>query len=226
VTGERRPGKRSRPTGGRRRQPGEVVALREIWRGRIWSARPAIVVRDTEPERRFFVPAGMSWMCPRRPDGTSLRLPESAPGSQWTLAPCDWDTNALSFAWPDVAHAVLVFWTADWIPRGWYVNLQEPLRPFPAGFDYMDHALDIVVTPNLSSWSWKDVAEGIYSDAEARGFRDEGERAIERLLERRTPFDRDWTTWRPDPSWPVPDLPKGWDEPPSEPRSGSTPEII
>ncbi|HEX7464114.1 MAG TPA: DUF402 domain-containing protein [Actinomycetota bacterium] len=202
-------------------RPGDAVALREVRHGRIWSARPAIVVQDAGPERQFFVPAGMSWMCARRPGGTWLRLPESDPDSQWTLAPRDWDTNALSFAWPDVAHAVLVFWTADWAPRGWYVNLQEPLRPSPVGFDYMDHALDIVVTPDLSSWSWKDedeldeaVAAGIYSETEARRFREEGERAIERLLERRTPFDRDWTTWRPDPSWPVPELPPGWSESP------------
>ncbi|MEW6059370.1 MAG: DUF402 domain-containing protein [Actinomycetota bacterium] len=208
-------------TGEPRWHPGETVALREIWHGRIWSARPAIMVQDTEPERRFFVRAGMSWMCPRRPDGTWLRLPESNPDREWTLAPRDWDTNALSFAWPDVAHAVIVFWTADWTPRGWYVNLQEPLRPSPTGFDYMDHALDIVVTPDVSGWSWKDedelaeaVATGVYSGADARRFREEGERAIERLVERRTPFDRDWTTWRPDPSWPVPELPPGWCEAP------------
>jgi uncharacterized protein len=25
------------------------------------------------------------------------------------------------------------------------------------------------------------------------------------------PFDRDWQDWRPDPRWPVPELPDGWD---------------
>jgi hypothetical protein len=25
------------------------------------------------------------------------------------------------------------------------------------------------------------------------------------------PFDRDWKDWRPDPGWPFPQLPEGWD---------------
>jgi hypothetical protein len=41
--------------------------------------------------------------------------------------------------------------------------------------------------------------------------RADGERAVRRILDREPPFDRDWTTWRPDPSWPVPILPEGWD---------------
>ena len=30
-----------------RREPGEIVALREVWSGQIWYARPATVVRAT-----------------------------------------------------------------------------------------------------------------------------------------------------------------------------------
>jgi hypothetical protein len=41
--------------------------------------------------------------------------------------------------------------------------------------------------------------------------RADGERAVRRVLDRAPPFDRDWTAWRPDPSWPVPVLPEGWD---------------
>jgi len=26
------------------------------------------------------------------------------------------------------------------------------------------------------------------------------------------PFDRDWSTWRPDPAWPLPALPTDWAE--------------
>jgi hypothetical protein len=29
---------------------GSVVGLREIWRGRVWKARPAIVVRDDDQQ--------------------------------------------------------------------------------------------------------------------------------------------------------------------------------
>lgn len=198
-----------------RRQPGAAVVLRETWRGRIWTARPAIVVRDAEDAQMFFVSAGMRWMCPHAPDGTQLRLPRNG----WTLAERQWDTNALSFAWPGVAHAILAFWEPDWVFRGWYVNLQEPLRRTAVGFDYMDHALDIVIAPDLSTWSWKDedeleeaVARGVFSREQASAFRGEGERALARILNREPPFDGNWTAWRPDASWPVPVLPPGWDQ--------------
>ncbi|MBL0345175.1 MAG: DUF402 domain-containing protein [Anaerolineales bacterium] len=38
----------------------------------------------------------------------------------------------------------------------WYVNLQEPIRRTPIGFDTMDHTLDIVINPDMSEWKWKD----------------------------------------------------------------------
>ena len=195
-------------------KPGDRIALREIWRGRIWAARPAIVVQDADDGQMFFVAAGMRWMCPRDASGGWLRLPQD----DWTLAEREWDSNALSFAWAGVAHAVLAFWERDWTHRGWYVNLQEPLRRTEVGFDYMDRELDVVIAPDLSSWSWKDedeleeaVRRGIYTRAAARRFREEGERAIRRVTHREPPFDQDWTGWRPDPSWPVPELPPGWE---------------
>ena len=41
----------------------------------------------------------------------------------------------------------------------WYVNLQEPIRHTPIGFDTMDHTLDIVIYPDMSEWKWKDEDE-------------------------------------------------------------------
>ena len=41
---------------------------------------------------------------------------------------------------------------------GWYVNLQEPMRRNPIGFEAMDLMIDIVVEPKLS-WRWKDLEE-------------------------------------------------------------------
>jgi hypothetical protein len=29
-------------------------------------------------------------------------------------------------------------------------------------------------------------------------------------MAREHPFDRDWSGWRPDPTWPLPELPPGW----------------
>lgn len=46
-----------------------------------------------------------------------------------------------------------LFWdAASWAFRGWYVNLQEPLRRTAVGHDMRDQALDIVIAPD-GSWS-------------------------------------------------------------------------
>lgn len=195
------------------RRPGETVVLREVWRGRVWAARPAIVVQDGPAERRFFVPAGTRWRAPIGPDGALLRLP----ADDWTLAGRVAARSVLSFAWPDRAYAVLAFWERDRL-TGLYVNLQTTLRPSPAGFDYMDNLLDVVVAPDRRTWRWKDrdelaeaVRRGIFTTAEAGEIRNDGRRAIEHVTGGAPPFDRDWSGWRPDPGWPVPELPGGWE---------------
>lgn len=196
--------------------PGDAVVLREIWGGRIWTARPVIVVDDTLEQQMFFMPPGVRWMCPKDDRGGWLLLP----ARDWTLGDrvLTWE-RVLSFAWPGVAYAVLLFWNdrSDEFLR-WYINLQEPLRRTAVGFDYLDHALDVVISPDRSSFAWKDedeleeaVARGIFSTEEAHGFRAEGERAIARVLNGEPPFDRDWTAWKPDPSWGLPSLRPGWD---------------
>jgi predicted RNA-binding protein associated with RNAse of E/G family len=204
----------------RRFAPGEAVVLREIWRDRIWSARPATVVRDDDLAM-FHIPSGVRWMCPRTPSGPWLRLKQDG----WVLDERTWNAHVLSFAVSGEAHAVLLFFDEDWTARSWYVNLQEPLRRTVAGFDYLDQALDIVVALDRSSWRWKDEDElaeevrlGVFSEEQAAMFRAEGERALRRLVEGDPPFDRDWTSWRPDPRWTRPELPPGWDVPPASER--------
>jgi hypothetical protein len=39
---------------------------------------------------------------------------------------------------------------------------------------------------------------GLFTALAAAEFRAEGERALEWLLSRRPPYDRDWLSWRPD----------------------------
>jgi hypothetical protein len=119
---------------------------------------------------------------------------------------------------PGVAHAIHLWWLApDWRFAGSYVNLQEPMRRAPLGFDYMDHMLDIVIDPDLR-WRWKDedelaeaVSVGLVTQAWADEVRREGERVIERLERHQAPFCDGWEEWQPDPAWPVPTLPDGWD---------------
>ncbi|MGZ5353897.1 MAG: DUF402 domain-containing protein [Actinomycetota bacterium] len=193
--------------------PGHPVVLREVWHGRVWAARPATVVEDGPERSSLFIPAGTTSMAAAR-DGLLLKVPRdgfSLVEHRFTAG------HVLSFAWPGVPYAVLRFFRKDWSPRDWYVNLQDPLRRHATGFDTMDHELDVIVHDD-GSWSWEDeddLAEAIRlgvlpPDAEPR-LRADGLEAVRRLLGREPPFDRDWDGWRPDPSWPPPVLPDGWD---------------
>lgn len=103
-----------------------------------------------------------------------------------------------------------MFWDRVWRFDRWYVNLQAPFVRTPLGFD-------IEIRPNRE-WRWKDddefedaVMEALLTAEEAAAIRSEGGRAIERMKRRNESFTTDWTAWRPDEKWSVPELPKGWD---------------
>ena len=195
-------------------QPGEGIVLREVWEGRVFEARPTIVVQDEPEQIMLLLPGGVRCGLPIGADGRELRLPDRP----WHLnVRPRGDQPILSFAWPATPYSVLL-WTADQDRRVWYVNLQDPLTRTPIGFDTVDHALDIVIELDRSSWRWKDaeelaeaVSDGLFTPEEAAGFRAWGERAVERIVAGEPPFDQDWVGWRPDPSWPHPELRPGWD---------------
>jgi Protein of unknown function (DUF402) len=194
--------------------PGDPIVLRELWRGRVFEARPMVVVEDGPDQRMLYLPAGARCGMPVAEDGSVLRVPDRP----WRLEiRSRGDDPILSFAWPEVPYAVLL-WTTERERRVWYVNLEEPLARTPIGFDTVDHALDLLVELDGSRWEWKDeeelreaVVHGLFTEEQAEGFRKWGERARDRLLAREPPFDRDWTGWRPDPAWPTPELPPGWE---------------
>ena len=198
----------------RRFQPGDAITLRELWHGRVFEARPMTVVQDDSDQTTLFLPAGVRCGVPIGEDGSSLRLPDRP----WRLEVRPrGDQPILSFAWPDTPYSVLL-WTAEDRRRVWYVNLEDPIERTPIGFDTVDHALDVVIQLDRSSWRWKDeeelaeaVRDGLFSEAEAADFYVWGEAAVDHVLAGRPPFDRDWEDWRPDPDWPVPELGDGWD---------------
>ena len=196
----------------RRFEPGESAALREIWENRIWSARPVTVVEDAEEQITLFIPAGARWMAPFS-NGERLKIQEV----EYELVEQPYKANVLSFAWPGNPAAVLLFYRSDWSPSHWYVNLEDPLRRSPVGFDTLDHKLDVIVELD-GSWRWKDedqfvevIERGLLDRKEERRLRAEAEDAVRRIAVREPPFDRDWFGWRPDPAWPPPTLPEGWD---------------
>ena len=190
---------------------GETVALREVWDGRVFYARPVTVVEDTPARSMFYVPPVVRSLEPEDDEGAPLRIPDR----EWQLKDHEVHHHPfLSFAFPETSYAILASWdeeTGDF--RGWYINLQSPLRRTDVGFDIREHLLDVLIPPDRSSWSWKDedelgqaVDEGLFTEDEAARFRAAGERAVEQIILREPPFDEDWESWRPDPAWSTPEL--------------------
>ena len=188
------------------------MALREIWEGRVWSARPVTVVQDAEVQIMLFIPANARWMAPFR-DGKRLKIQQP----EYELVEQPYKAHVLSWAWPGSSAAVLLFYEEDWSPSHWYVNLEDPLQRSPVGFDTLDHKLDVIVELD-GSWRWKDedqfaeiIRRGLLDAEDEKRLRADAEEAVRRIHDRRPPFDRDWFGWRPDPSWTTPTLPGGWD---------------
>ncbi len=124
----------------------------------------------------------------------------------------------LRLAVPGAPYSILVFRNPDWTLRLWYINLEWPYRRTASGFDTADRLLDALVDPNLSSWRWDDedelaeaVSIGAISQEEAASLYAEGRAAVAALQSGKSVFNG-WQDWRPDPSWPVPVLPDGWDQ--------------
>jgi predicted RNA-binding protein associated with RNAse of E/G family len=85
----------------------------------------------------------------------------------------------------------------------------------------MDQILDIVISPDLSDWRWKDEDEfaeaeriGVYTSEQAQAIRAEGERVIARLNAQESPFCDGWDNWLPPDEWSIPKFPLGWEEVP------------
>jgi hypothetical protein len=193
--------------------PGDPVTVREIWRGNIWTVRALTIVRDDPDLLALYQPAGAPWKRPYSSDGRPIRVPDQS----WELRDDRLRDDSLRVIVPGDAHSTLLIWREPWQLICWYVNLEEPFRRTPIGFDYMDQTLDIVVQPHMSSWRWKDEdefeearAKGIFTPEQGRAIHAEGERALERLLARKPPFDERWEDWRPDPSWPRPEISADW----------------
>jgi hypothetical protein len=202
-----------------RRVPGEAVAIREIWAGRVWYARPAVVVADEPNLQMFHVPPHVRCKEPVGPDGAPLRIPTDS----WTMADVERGRSSmLSFAFPDTPYAVILGYGDRGDLREYYVNLQSPLQRSAAGFDTVEHLLDVTIPADRSGWSWKDedeldeaVQQGLFTEEDAAWFRHWGERAVEHVLLREPPFDEDWASWRPDPDWDTPELPADWSTAPA-----------
>jgi hypothetical protein len=185
------------------------VLLQDVQRGAVlWDAEHVVVSDDGDAVALYVCPgAPRRW--PRDIRDDAGRLAQNLLAQRWTLTADVWEDNhVLRLLDRRQSHSVELLWAdATWAFRGWYVNLQDPLRRTPSGFETTDYALDIVVAPDRT-WSWKDeadledmVAVGYLTHEQAANARAEGERVIERIESWRAPFSDGWEAWRPRTEW-------------------------
>ncbi|OGN71869.1 MAG: hypothetical protein A2X25_14765 [Chloroflexi bacterium GWB2_49_20] len=100
----------------------------------------------------------------------------------------------------------------------WYINLQEPIQRTSIGFDTMDHMLDVVVSPDMSEWKWKDEDEfveaeriGFYSHEKACEIWAEAKKAVHILTSERQALYKEWKKWQANPAWEIPKLSPLWE---------------
>jgi uncharacterized protein DUF402 len=194
---------------------GDSVLWRGIVDGRVRWALPHTFVEETPAHVAVYIRPGVVGMRPRL---AFIHYPEQLRTGRWEIQEHRWRSNhVLRLTPPGAAHSVDLYWSeGSFRFRGWYVNLQEPLRSTPLGYDTRDHALDIWVEPDRT-WRWKDedhleeiVRLGVYSTEQATRIRAEGERVLRCIEAWDSPFCDGWEQWRPSPRWSLPTLPDGW----------------
>lgn len=206
--------------------PGSVILwrYRRIVPGSVGpeTIRPVRVVSDDADALVTWLAPGTPLLRPVLPDGRELR---SVPAKEMfraerALRRDRWEGSGILMVAPTGAPwSVWCFWADGWAFRGWYVNLEDAHRREDGSVLSQDHVLDLWVEPDRSV-RWKDedelgaaVEAGRYSAQDARQFRADA-RAVEAAVTRwDSPFSDGWETWRPDPEWPLPELPDGlsWD---------------
>lgn len=181
------------------------------------AVRPMTVVHDDAAGLVAWLAPGTPVTRPVLPDGRGIReapLLEREIGRAIKLDV--WrGTGILKIAPTGVPWSVWVFWDDDWNHLFWYANLEDVHVRDEVGILTQDHTLDVVIRPDFAT-EWKDedeleaaIANGRFTEADAATFKADA-RAVEDVVGRRgVPFRELWQDWRPDPSWPLPQLPDG-----------------
>jgi hypothetical protein len=212
-------------------EPGQVIVRRYLKRHVATWVQAATVVTDDDTGLLLWSPPGADFALYRDPAGRTIKdapvdeLPDAA------LVHGTWQRHGALMWHPPTAAAYSVWWmfTADRFD-GWYVNLEAPYRRRDVGIDTMDHALDLEVDPGLRV-SWKDEEEFVartghpwyWDERQAARIRATAEHVAGLAAAEVFPFDGTYRDFRPDPSWPVPRLPVGWDGPPGRVSTGPIP---
>ena len=147
----------------------------------VFSSYPAIVVQDLHDLLALYLPAGtIGKATEQRLTPLDMMSPEGIDlvDNLWVR------TDLLFLTGPEDAFSTYIMWKSRTRELScWYINLQEPVRRTSFGIDTLDNILDIVVSPDMTQWNWKDTDEfeeaqklGLYSKEKARQIWAEGEK--------------------------------------------------
>jgi len=197
--------------------PGSTADLRYVLTdGRIEMCWPCRVVEDSDDLVALFIAKGSKYKADPKRTAAEKR---AEPSPQAPTGEFIWRVETLRLMFPGKAHSVWLFWEGDGDARQltkFLINMEEPFRRTPIGFDTQDHTLDIVVQPDLR-WKWRDeeetenhVREGFFTAELARFARDEGISAIEAILRAEHPCLDGWPEWTPSSDWEVPVVSAEW----------------
>jgi len=195
-------------------QSGASATLRGVG-DKVYWAFPTIVVQDSPDLIVLYMPAGVLGKDTDHKPTTKelLSLDEIK------IADYQWKrTDVLMLIVPGEAFSTYIMWEAGTKNLDcWYVNLQEPIRRTSIGFDTMDNMLDVVISPDMSEWHWKDDDEfaaaqkiGFYSAEKAHEIWAEGERAVQLITKERRDLYKKWEMWQANPEWELPILSPDW----------------
>ena len=205
-----------------RRRPGDCVVLRAV--GPLTVGKPAIVVEDSAERVMLYVPHGVRWFAPGAPSGDRVEMTRAFARGEMELTGrlISWRNHVLHVLLPGQPFSVWLFWSPDWEFLSHYVNLETPFTRSAVGFDTCDNVLDICVRPDRT-WYFKDLDQlevcvevGLMSAAMAAEVRRDAKQVVALIETWQPPFDAGLEGWRPDPAWPIPLLPAGWEAHASE----------
>jgi hypothetical protein len=181
------------------------LALRETWRGRVWRIASCRVIAVPVGLCVLWHPQGGIVKRPFDERGAELRIPGEA---AWRLEDRPSSDEALGLVRPGSRFSIWLH-RRDGRFRNWYVNFERGHVRTPVSLDFVDEKLDLVVEPD-GAWRWKDEDElelaGRAGYLDAADVRAQAERVLAD-----PPWPTGWEGWRPDPAWPLPELPAGWD---------------
>lgn len=194
-------------------QPGDQIVVRDVRNGVVRAALPVTVVADAPERVIYYLADGATFY-----NGAVARYTPDYDINGNDLKPDTFrDYAYLDIRRPADGFAIRAVWRGG-VFSYWRVNLESALARTRLGFDSLDYFLDMIIAPDLVTWAWKDedefalaVANGWFSDSEATAIRAEGLRAVDMARRGAPPFNEGWERWHPDPSWPIPVLPDGWD---------------